>query len=630
MAFELSVPPTDKTNDRCYVFLIRVGERSNRLLPRLFPLLLFLSAPIGLVATTLWSTGAGACEFTQSEKACFRVIADRSAYEAGAKVRLAAVVEVQDGWHVNSNLPTFDYLIPTEVQWATPAGWAHSATQYPTGEMQTFAFSGQPISVYDGEFSVITSWTTPAASSGPLDIKAVLRYQACTDDRCLPPIKTEVVVTLSFDGGGELINPSLFDSGARPSLPPPASLWLMIAFALLGGLILNVMPCVLPVLSLKLFSLSKSAGEGRAAVVTGALATTAGILVSFLALAILAIGLRAGGAAVGWGTQFQEPVFVAALAVIVLVFCLNLWGVFEINLPGWLSSLGGTGPVEGLTGHFTTGLFTTLMATPCTAPFLGTAVGFALAQDSAGVLAVFTAIGVGMASPYLVLAMAPGAARVLPRPGQWMVQLKIVLGFLLVAAAVWLLYVLGRQVGAQTTAYIQLSMLGVALFLWAGSQAKTPGFKNIMRLGTVASIVAVLGVANGGRDEMGRQSTTTDGSGLITWRTFDQQEALSLASNGNQVFVDVTAEWCFTCKINKTLVLDSDAVGEAFAEHEVTAMRADWTSPDARIARFLGEFGRSGIPFYVLYRPDGTTHVFSEILSTREVIDALAQSTDDR
>ena len=579
---------------------------------------------------TFWSTTAGACEFTQSEKACFRIIADGSAYAAGDLVRLGALVEVQDGWHVNSNLPTFDYLIPTEVRWDIPSGWEHSATEYPTGEMLSFAFSGQPISVYDGEFNVIGAWTTPTKQSSPAEVTAILRYQACTDDRCLPPIKTDVVVTLSFDGGGELINTAWFDTGSPPSLPAPASLWLMIAFGLLGGLILNIMPCVLPVLSLKIFSLSKSAGEGRAEVVTGALATSTGIVVSFWALAILAIGLRAGGTAVGWGTQFQEPIFVAGLAVIVMIFCLNLWGVFEFNLPGWLSSVGGAGPVEGLTGHFTTGLFTTLMATPCTAPFLGTAVGFALAQDAAGVLVVFTAIGVGMASPYLLLALAPGAARVLPKPGQWMVQLKVVLGFLLVAAAVWLLYVLGSQVGAETIAFIQLAMLGIALFLWAGAQAKTSGIKNIMRLGAIGSMVAVLAVANAGRSEMGSQSMTSDESGLISWRVFDQQEALTLAADGNSVFVDVTAEWCFTCKVNKALVLDSDAVGEAFRDLEVIAMRADWTNPDARIARFLAEFGRSGIPFYVLYRPDGSTHIFSEILSAREVIDALTRSTDDR
>ena len=575
------------------------------------------------------SADVGACEFSQTEKACFRLVADRTTYAPAAAIRLAAVVEVQDGWHVNSNQPTFEYLIPTQVQWDTPPGWADPVVEYPTGEMQTFAFSGQPISVYDGEFEVIGSWAAVSDSSGPVEINSVLRYQACTDDRCLPPIKTAAVIKVSFDGSGAAINDEHFDTGTQPSSAAPASLWLMLAFGLLGGLILNAMPCVLPVLSLKVFSLSKSAGEGRSAVVIGALATTAGILISFWALAIAAIVLRAGGAAVGWGVQFQEPIFVAALAVIVLIFCLNLWGVFEINLPGWLSSIGGSGPIEGWLGHFTTGLFTTLMATPCTAPFLGTAVGFALTQSAIEVLAVFTAIGIGMASPYLLLAVAPRSARLLPRAGQWMVQLKVVLGFLLVAAAVWLLYVLGTQLGGASLAFIELAMLAVALFIWAAGEAKRPTTKTIMQLAAIASIAMVLGFAHHARPGESLQATS-DPSGIIEWQTFDRAQAQRVASTGRLVFVDVTAEWCFTCKINKTLVLDSEAVAKAFSASNVVAMRADWTNPDDNIARFLGEFGRSGIPFYVLYRPDGTTHVFSEILSISEVIDALSQSVDDR
>ena len=591
---------------------------------RIAQLLVSLILPLSFVG----AAGVEACEFTQTEKACFRLITDQSAYEPEAPVRLAAVVEVQDGWHVNSHQPSFEYLIPTEVQWDVPAGWEQSSVQYPQGEMQTFAFSGQPISVYDGVFEIVASWATATASSGPVVVEAVLRYQACTDDRCLPPIKTDAFIEVSFAGRGEAVDTAQLDQIARRAPPAPDSVWLMLAFGLLGGLILNAMPCVLPILSLKIFSLSKSAGEGRAAVVTGALATSSGILVSFWALAIVAIGVRAGGAAVGWGVQFQEPIFVAALAVIVLIFCLNLWGVFEINLPGRLSSLGTSGPVDGLAGHFATGLFTTLMATPCTAPFLGTAVGFALTQDALGVLAVFTAIGIGMASPYLLLALAPQTARVLPKPGQWMVRLKIVLGFLLVVAAVWLLYVLSSQLSRETLAFIQLAMLGVALFVWAGAQATRSGAKIIMRLAAVASIAAVLGLAHNGRDTTLLQAQPGP-AGLINWQTFDHSAAQRHVASGKLVFVDVTAEWCFTCKINKTLVLDSDAVGEAFRERGVVAMRADWTIPDDDIARFLAEFDRSGIPFYLLYRPDGSTHIFSEILSTREVIDALAVSAGD-
>ena len=254
----------------------------------------------------------------------------------------------------------------------------------------------------------------------------------------------------------------------------------MLLLALVGGLILNAMPCVLPVLSLKVFGLVRSAGHGRSEVVRGALATAAGIIVSFLALAIAAIGAKAAGAAVGWGIQFQRPGFVAFLAVVVVLFCLNLWGLFEIPLPQRLARLGGigigtgvstgasgaSGPREGLAGHFFSGLFATLMATPCSAPFLGTAIGFALAQPAPVVFAIFAALGLGMALPYLLIAAAPGVARLLPRPGAWMETVRGVMGFLLAAAAVWLFYVLSSQVAPEQLAAIQLGLLGIALFTW--------------------------------------------------------------------------------------------------------------------------------------------------------------------
>ena len=567
------------------------------------------------------------CEFTRSEKACVRVIADNTAYQDNTPVQLAAVVKVAPGWHVNSNQPSFDYLIPTEVQWHNPPGWGNATVHYPPGTLQTFAFSGEPISTYEGEFSVIARWSAPRAFSEPAEIKATLRYQACTDERCLPPVTTTAFLELPSSVEGRSINRKWFDTRGPSSFPAKASFFLMLAFGLLGGLILNAMPCVLPILSLKILSLSKGAGQGRRAIVSGALATVAGIVVSFWALALVAMILRASGSAAGWGVQFQQPLFVASLAVVVLVFCLNLWGIFEIRLPDWVSSLGTTGPTHGLLGHFITGFFTTLMATPCTAPFLGTAVGFALSQNSLGIFLVFNAIALGMASPYLLLAYAPRIAQLLPRPGQWMVQLRIVLGFMLITAAIWLLYVLGSHLGGSKLAFIQLGMLGIALFIWGASQSNRPITRTVMQLATVASIVWVLSLAHTG-PTVSRSSADTEFSERLKWERFDADQALRLAANGQPVFVDVTADWCFTCKVNKTLVLDNEVITEAFKAFNVVAMRADWTHPDERITQFLAQFGRSGIPFYLLYRADGTTHIFSEILSISEVIEALSVSAE--
>ena len=390
------------------------------------------------------------------------------------------------------------------------------------------------------------------------------------------------------------------------------------------------MPCVLPVLSLKVFGLVKSAGQGRSQVVLGSLATSLGILLSFWALALAAVIAKSAGGAVGWGVQFQEPVFVVVLAVIVLLFCLNLWGVFEIPLPQSLARVADSGPKEGLAGHLASGLFATLMATPCSAPFLGTAVGFALSQSAYMIFAVFSAIAIGMALPYLALAAAPGAARMLPKPGPWMQTVRVIMGFLLAAAAIWLFYVLAAQMSRERLAFIELALLVLATFVWIRHQATTRRLvKGMGMIGIVGSIAAAVLLAAGSP----RVEVTLDNESptqLISWMTFDRQEAERLVDEGRLVFVDVTADWCFTCKVNEELVLETPEVAAAFEEYEVIAMKADWTNRSDVIAAFLADHGRYGIPFYLLYRPGQESHVFGELLSKEGLIDIVQQAATER
>ena len=371
----------------------------------------------------------------------------------------------------------------------------------------------------------------------------------------------------------------------------------------------------------------RSAGHGRAEVVRGALATAAGILASFWTLALVAVAAHAAGSAVGWGVQFQHPGFVTFLAVVVVLFCLNLWGLFEVPLPQALARLGGTGPREGVAGHFFSGLFATLMATPCSAPFLGPAIGYALAQKAPTVLAVFTALGLGMALPYLLIAAAPGVARFLPRPGTWMETVRGVMGFLLAASAVWLLYVLSSQVAPETLAAIELGLLAIALFTWLHHRLTTGSLagittarapRGLAAAGMVAAVAVTLFVAAGSRGEARPSLTASKPAGLIPWVQFDRARAESLARGGQLVFVDVTADWCFTCKVNERLVLDTPEVAKVFEEHNVVPMRADWTNRDDTIGKFLAEHGRYGIPFYLLYRPGRQPHVFSEAADPRQ------------
>lgn len=567
------------------------------------------------------------------EQAKLAVGADRTAYAAGEPVLVTAQVTINPGWHVNANPPTFPYLIPTTLELALPAGWPAAKVEYPVAKKQKFAFEEELLAVYDGEAAILARFAVPAGTAdGAYPVAVKLTYQACNDRQCLPPVDTSATVELKVGPGGEPVAgtaPPSASASSSASAPArkPVRFGLMLAFALLGGLILNAMPCVLPVLSLKVFGLVRSAGQGRSEVVRGGLATAAGIVVSFWALALAALAARAAGSAVGWGVQFQQPGFVAFLLVVVILFCLNLWGLFEILLPQTLARAGAAAPREGLGGHFASGLFATLMATPCSAPFLGTAVGFALSQTAPAILAVFTAVGVGMALPYLLLAAFPGSARFLPKPGAWMETLKGVLGFLLAGAAVWLFYVLAGQISAVRIAGIQLGLLVLSLFLWLRHRTGSLAVRRLAGAAVVLAALATIYTATstaGPAGAAGGPGTARAATPkLIPWTPFDRAKAEALAAGGQLVFVDATAEWCLTCKVNERVILETDATAKLFQEHGVLAMKADWTNRDDEISRFLADHDRYGVPFYVLYRPGREPHVFSEILTFKEIAAAV-------
>jgi suppressor for copper-sensitivity B len=595
---------------------------------------LALAAVVGAAVGALAAPPAAALE--RPQKARLETLLDRTAYDPGTTARLAAVVTIDPGWHVNAHRPTFEYLIPTVLTVGLPDGWPAASVAYPAAVRRAFAFTGddEPLDVYEGRVVLPVAVAVPAAAApGRYPLTATLRYQACDDNSCLPPVDAEGAVELVVGPGGTAQNAAAFATGeggggAAARAGGGGRLALMLLLAVAGGLLLNVMPCVLPVLSLKVFGLVQAAGRGRAQVVAGSLATTAGILASFLALAGFAIAARAAGAAVGWGVQFQEPAFVAFLAVVVVLFSLNLWGLFEIPLPGRLAgALGGGAPREGFAGHFASGLFATLMATPCSAPFLGTALGFALAQAAPVIVAVFTAVGLGMSLPYLVLAAAPGAARLLPRPGAWMEHLKKLMGFLLAAAAVWLFYVLAAQMTPERLAAVELGLLALALFVWLRARVVRRGaLRHAAALGVAVAAVATLAVAAGADAGAVRVGAGGGRDGFIAWEAFDRQRAEELAAAGRPVFVDVTADWCFTCKANERLVLETVETAALFTAHAVVAMKADWTNQDPAIAAFLADHGRYSIPFYLLYRPGADPVPFSELL-TRTALERAIQTT---
>lgn len=568
--------------------------------------------------------------FSPPAKASIVAHIARTIYAPGELVAIEILVEVEPGWHVNSRQPSYDYLIPTAAEVDLPEQWPKAQVTYPQGVMKTFAFADEPLSVYDGQFVIEAETAVPQdAPSETVSIEVSLRYQACDDRSCLPPTTTRARVALEVgEPGAADAGPAMDPETTSPS-GAATGIGAFFLFGLLGGLLLNAMPCVLPVLSLKLMGLVKSSTKDRKAVVAGSLATASGILVSFWALALAAILAKSAGATVGWGIQFQQPVFVTALAFVVALFCLNLWGLFEVPLPrriaGWAEAAGG----EGLPSHFTAGLFATLMATPCSAPFLGTAVGFALAQSSGVILGIFTAVGLGMALPYFLLAAAPGTIKLLPKPGVWMEHFRHFMGYLLAAAAVWLLYVLSSQVSREQLAFIEITLLALAFFVWIRHRSGDNGvWRWVGVAGAVAAVVIGLSLAAKALERPASTNSDDSVQKLIPWLTFDRDEAERLAGQGAMVFVDVTADWCFTCKINERLVLETAAIAEAFSSYEVVPMKADWTNRDDDIAAFLADHGKYGIPFYLLYRPGREPHLFSELLTKEAVLDVLRETGD--
>lgn len=417
-------------------------------------------------------------------------------------------------------------------------------------------------------------------------------------------IGRELVATVT--GGGEAVEQRLRVAPAGDAAS--YGIAVILALALAGGVILNLMPCVLPVLGVKLMHFAGLGGAGRSRARAEFLAAAAGIVFSFWLLAGAAIAAAQAGMAVGWGVQFQQPVFLAAMLFLLLLFAANLWGVFEIPAPRFAGGLRG--------GPFLTGMFATLLATPCSAPFVGTAVGFALTRGPLEIALIFTALGLGLALPYLAVAALPGLAGALPKPGRWTARLRFVLALALAGTAAWLLTVLAAQLGwtAAAAALAAASLPAALLAAWARRRGRILAGGAV--LAAAAGLAAVLALP------ASMEPAAPDGR----WQAFEEARIGPLVSEGRTVFVDVTADWCITCKFNKAAVLDRGPVAARLAGDAV-AMRADWTRPDAGISAYLARFARYGIPFNAVYGPGAPAGIpLPELLTEDAVLEALDEA----
>jgi thiol:disulfide interchange protein len=413
------------------------------------------------------------------------------------------------------------------------------------------------------------------------------------------------------------------------SSAPARGIFTFLLFGFLGGVILNLMPCVLPVISLKIFGFIQQAGQSRRKILRSGIAFTVGIFAWFVGLALLLIVLKGAGRDVTWGGfQFTNAYFVLALSVIVLVFALNLFGVFEISLPqGLTRGLLSTTERKNDLGSFLQGVFATVLATPCTAPFLGTALGFAFSQSPAVILAMFVAIAAGMSAPYLLLSAQPAWLGFLPKPGPWMLHVKQFMGFLLLATLLFLLYVLGAQRGLEGAIWASCFLLVISVACWMKGAFVLPAASTAKR-SVVLMLMLVLVLGSGIYFIGGKFRSTNvalaDSRLHGDWQAFTPERLQAELEQGHSVFVDFTAAWCLTCKFNEANVLESAEVRDAFQHHAIVKLKADWTNGDPAITKLLQKFGRPGVPLYVLYPGKNEEPiVFPEVLTKGMVLEKL-------
>jgi thiol:disulfide interchange protein DsbD len=470
-------------------------------------------------------------------------------------------------------------------------------------------------------------------TANPTQLKGVLELSGgrAYEIAALPPGGTAPATALSASAAAPSTAPSELSgeqasSNPAPSTAPPLSLSLLLrtsGLAFLGGVLLNLMPCVFPVLFLKGLALVNSGNEERRALRVHGMVYAAGILVSFWALVAVLLGLRAAGATLGWGFQFQSPVFLALMAGLLFFLGLSLAGQFEIGLT--LTSAGGSvAAKQGYTGSFFTGVLAVVVATPCTAPFMGAAVGYALSQSSLVTFAVFTALALGLAAPYVALTLQPAWTRLLPKPGAWMEVLRQAVAVPIFATVIWLAWVLAGGYGTGLLASLLGSFLLLAVAGWF------IGRWPAKRWSTIVAAVILVGVV--ALDVFAPQKLITASETLSPpelrglWQPWSPEAVTRSLAAGQPVFVDFTASWCLSCQVNERIALNRPEVKQAFQSANVALLRADWTRHDEAITQALTTLGRSGVPAYALYVPgQSEPQMLPEVLTPGIVMDALAK-----
>jgi thiol:disulfide interchange protein len=570
---------------------------------------------------------------------------EESTVQPGHPFTVGVRFKLEDGWHTYGK-ESSDLGLAPEIQWTLPEDFQISDLEWPLAKRyksETLVTFG-----YENEFVLLATVTPPsslAVDSIPLSAKVL--WVACDDNTCMPG-EAEPTLTIPvspLEPLEDLVNGAVIRY-ARGLIPPKiekkpitdnafhGGFGLALGLAFLGGLILNLMPCVLPVISFKILSFVKMSRQNRSLIFKHGLAFSFGVILSFWVLAGFILWLRSYGHVVGWGFQLQDPLFVAILASVIFLFSLSLFSLFEMGA-GIASKAGSAhNKGEGLISSFFSGVLATTIATPCTGPFLGTAVGFAVTLSAPLALLIFTSLGLGMAMPYLLIGAFPSLIRFLPKPGNWMITFKEILGFVMLATVLWLVWVFVAQTSGMALFLLLVGFLLLSIGGWVYGKWGSPIRKRTTRIISMCIALVFLGLGGYTIYHASRDQTFVEAhdnheiamvdthAEPVTWLRFSPERLQNLIDMGIPVFVDFTAKWCLICQANH-FALTTPEVDNTFSDNGIVRMKADWTKNDPVITEELRKFGRNGVPLYVIYSPNGETTILPQVLTTDIVLDHI-------
>ncbi|MBX9769820.1 MAG: thioredoxin family protein [Candidatus Obscuribacterales bacterium] len=573
---------------------------------------------------------------------------------SGTPFTLAVQLQMEPGWHTYYKDPGESGLA-TSINWVLPEGFSAGPIEW---EKPTkFLEAGVTTFGYQNKTTLRTK-ITPSAQlkdGQTYPFTAKVKWLSCKEI-CLPG-SADLNISLTSSSPAPLVTtppkPAQSQPHSMDKEPPPPTLSAVetnsvstgttseqgtnfltyIVFAFIGGALLNLMPCVLPVISIKVLSFVEQARDDPKDIFRSGLIFSSGIIASFMFLAVVVLALKSFGQSIGWGFQFQHPGFLIAMSAIVLVLSLSLMGLFYVSPPTTAQSeVDRMANREGALGTFGKGVLATLLSTPCTAPFLGTAIGFGFSQPAWVLLTIFFVVSIGMASPYILLTAQPKWMRYLPKPGAWMEQFKEAMGFMLLATVVWLLSVLGQQVGLFGVVNTLAFLLSVALSTWIIGRFITLSSSTARKYTTWFAALAICAACYQLFippifDPANQPSATTkpEESNGLTWLPYTKESLDANLRSGKTVFLDFTADWCLTCKVNEQTVIATQPVIDKIKALDIVTMKADWTRQNPEISALLQKFGRSGVPLYVIFPSNDPEHpiVLPEVITQGLILEKL-------